>query len=158
MADTVRNIAVDAGGRVIRSDDLVAIPPAAACFELHAVGAQETDGFRAVVFEIQAAVRLDTYPFVFMGGTVGGDICAPLGMGWRITQGSFGQNFTLHAEFGPLASGFIERVLPGPSGCGGVLDISGEYQGPNSYKGAFGYDGEPYKWSCVTLFKGWQGC
>jgi len=115
--------------------------------------------FKGVVFEIQVAVRPDTYPFLVVGGTIGGDICTALGMGWTVTQGSFGHDLMLHAEFGPLASGFAERVTgPGPSGCGNVIDISGQFQEPNSYKGSYGYDGNLYDWSCVTLFKGWQAC
>lgn len=157
MADKARKGAgvFDAAGRSSAYNEQVVIRPAVACFELRGVSAPK---LIAPIFQIQLSVRIDTYPFVVLGGTISGDICSALGMRWAVTEGSFGTDLALHAVLTPLAVGLAERVTVLSDCASTTIDISGVFQGPDSYAGPYGFDNAPYEFSHVTLFKGWQAC
>jgi hypothetical protein len=157
MSDEARRSAavVDALGRSMASDQQVVIRPAIACFELRALSGPPVSG---AIFEIQLTLRPETYPFVVLDGTISGDICSAINMRWRVTGGAFGPDLALHAELTPLAGGIAEMVT-GVSDCRSkTVDISGTFQVPDSYVGAYGFDGDPFDFPHVTLFKGWQAC
>jgi hypothetical protein len=147
--------AFDPAGRSIVANDQVVVRPATACFELHSLSAPK---LVAPIFTIQLSVRLDTYPYVVVGGTIGGDICSAIGMVWRVTEGSFGSQLALHAELSPVAVGLSERATVLSDCASSIIDISGVFQGPDSYAGPYGYDNAPYDFAHVTLFKGWNAC
>jgi hypothetical protein len=112
----------------------------------------------APIVEIQLILRPETYPFVVLDGRINGDICSAINMGWRVTTGSVGTDLVLHAELTPLAGGTAEMVT-GVSDCvSETLDVSGTFQVPDSYVGAYSFDGFASDFSHVTLFKGWQAC
>jgi hypothetical protein len=145
----------DSAGRSSAYDEQVVVRPAIACFELRSLSAPNRV---APIFAIQLSVRPDTYPFVVVGGTISGEICSTIGMRWAVTEGSFGTELALHAELTPLAVVIAERVAVLGDCASKTIDISGVFQGPDSYAGPYGFDNASYEFSHVTLFKGWQAC
>lgn len=130
------------------------VRPATACLELHGVGQGGS-----VVFQIQVIVNPNTYPFLILGGTVGGDICNAVSTHWVVTGGSFGPNLVIEAKRLPLvnAPSSIASVVGGSS-CATSIIVFGHFQAPDSYAGTYGFDGSNSDFSHTTLFKGWLIC
>jgi len=129
---------------------LAAVRTATACLELHA---------GPTVFQIQLVVNPNTYPFLVLAGSIGGDICTHPGTGWQVTGGSFGPNLVIAATRGPLSNAPANAAsLIGDRGCGRSIGIVGFFQAPDSYAGTYGFEGLNNEFSHTTLFKGWQPC
>jgi hypothetical protein len=143
---------VDATGRKKAAAEQTGI--ATACLELHGAGPDTSPA----VFEIQLTVNANTYPFVVLDGSIGGGICRVIGTSWTVTDGSFGPHLSIEAKRIPLpnAPADAEALLSGP--CSQTLNISGNFQAPDSYAGVYGFDGDTTDFIHTTLFKGWQAC
>lgn len=128
---------------------------AIACLELHGAGPETAPA----VFSIQLKVSVNTYPFVVLEGSIGGDICRSPGTDWVVTGGSFGPRLFIEAKRVSLSiatTADVEALLGGP--CAQTLSIEGSFQIPDSYAGVYGFDGDTADFIHTTLFKGWQAC
>jgi hypothetical protein len=149
----------DASGRLVtdrathQAARLGSFRTAIAFLELHGVPGTPEQG-RAVVFEIQLTVNPNVYPFLVLDGAIGGDICTEIGTQWVVTGGSLGQTLVLEAKRLPLGNAPPNTELV--TSCAHTLSISGVFQPPDSYAGAYGSDGSNSDFAHTTLFKGWQ--
>ncbi len=127
---------------------------ATACLELHGVGQGG-----AVVFKIEVKVNPNSYPFLILGGKIGGDICNVLTTQWVVTGGSLGSNLVIEAKrVRPSNAPPNAALVAGESNCATTLSVIGFFQAPNSYAGTYGSDGSNSDFSHTTLFKGWDAC
>lgn len=127
-----------AGGEVKdRAAMLAAAPEAAtdtACLELR-------NG--SVSFVIEVTYDPNTYPFSISGGSIKTGIC---GAPWEVTGGSMGANLR------------IDATRQGPGSCANTITVVGEFQGPPSWRGTYGFDGQSAMFRHTTLFQGWGVC
>jgi hypothetical protein len=147
-----RSTLVDATGRIKVAAEPTGI--ATACLELHGVGPEPP----LSVFEIQLTVNVNIYPFVVLEGSISGTIYHVPGTRWAVTSGSFGPRLAIEAEMIPLSieTADAKALLSGPYGY--TVSISGDFQAPDSYAGAYGFNGDTADFIHTTLFKGWQAC
>jgi hypothetical protein len=127
---------------------------ATACLELHGAGPQTSPA----VFQIQLTVNVNSYPFVVLEGSIGGDICRDPGTSWIVTDGLFGPYLSIEARRMLLANAPAEAEALLIGACSQTLSISGDFQAPDSYAGVYGFDGDTSEFAHTTLFKGWQAC
>jgi hypothetical protein len=152
----------DAAGKVVKDHAAFqaarvvhpGILTATACLELHGIGQGG-----AVIFNIQVTVDPNTYPFLILEGSIGGDICQVPLTQWVITGGSFGPQLFIDAKRLPLV---LDPTAIGPiggdEGCAKTMRIIGTFQAPDSYAGTYGTEGSSFDFSHTTLFKGWHSC
>jgi hypothetical protein len=143
---------VDAAGRSRAAAEPTGT--ATACFELHGAGPET----RPAIFAIQLLVEVNTYPFIVIEGTISGGICQVPGTSWKVTDGSFGPQLFIEAKRTPLSIATTEVAAVPGAPCSQTLSISGSFQAPDSYAGAYGWDGDIADFIHTTLFKGWQAC
>jgi hypothetical protein len=161
MAD-VRDVSADtlfdaAGSEIkgqadIEAARLAGVGTATACLELHGTGQGGS-----VVFTIQLMVNPNTYPFLVLGGFIGGDICNTPATLWKVTSGSFGPTLLIQAKRGPPVNTPNAPLVVGSS-CALTMTAVGFFQAPDSYAGTYGFNGSSSDFSHTTLFKGWQPC
>ena len=150
----------DASGRVLEDEAAhqaarasAGISTVTACLELHGVGHGGS-----VVFQIQLRVNPNTYPFLALGGSIGGDICNEVTTRWVVTGGSFGPHLVIEAKRVPLGNAPPATAAAGGSTCATSMSIVGFFQAPDSYAGTYGTLGSNSDFSHTTLFKGWHAC
>jgi hypothetical protein len=130
------------------------IGTATACLELHGIGQGG-----AVVFKIEVKVNPNSYPFLILGGKIGGDICNVLTTQWVVTGGSLGSNLVIEAKRVRPSNAPPEAALAASQGnCATTLSVVGFFHAPNSYAGTYGTNGSNSDFSHTTLFKGWDAC
>jgi len=126
------------------------IGTATACLELHA---------GTVVFKIEVKVNPNSYPFLILGGKIGGDICNVLTTQWVVTGGSLGSNLVIEAKrVRPSNAPPGAALAAGDGSCATSMSIIGSFHAPNSYAGTYGTNGSNFDFSHTTLFKSWDAC
>jgi hypothetical protein len=156
MADKSAQAAfVDAKGRRRRTSSATEQTGiATACFELYGAGPETSPA----LFAIQLIVNANTYPFVVLEGSIGGDISRVPGTSWIVTSGSFGPYLSIDAKQVPLTNAPVDLEALSDVPWAQSLSISGDFQAPDSYAGLYGFDGATDEFIHTMLFKGWQAC
>jgi hypothetical protein len=127
---------------------------ATACLELHGFGPETSPS----VFQIQLVVNVNSYPFIVLEGTIGGDIGRAVGTSWIVTEGSFGPYLLIEAKNTPLVNAPADAAALHVELGSQTVSISGDLQAPDSYAGVYGFDKYTSEYAHTTLFKGWQDC
>lgn len=106
-----------------------------ACLELH--------NGPGVTWNITVTFDPNSIPFTVTGGTIKGTICGS--PNWQVTGGFLRPTLKITA-----------KQTPPVGNCASTVTIVGNFQGPPSYKGTYGFNGSSTMFNHTTLFLGYS--